>query len=87
MMISKMYVKNLQYLQKNNKYVYKLCIYSTAVISVIYALDELVDFGGFSDILSCIPLYNEGFGWVLITALMFTVGIIILSINKKKFTK
>ena len=72
---------------KGNKLVYRLCIYSTSVISVIYALGELVDLGIVSKILSFIPLYNQGFGWVIVCALMLIISLIIIIIqNKTKAT-
>ena len=69
---------------ENNKYVYKLCIYSTAIISTIYALDKLVELGFVTKILSYIPLYSEGFGWVAIFVIMFIISLIINAINKKR---
>ena len=67
----------------NNKYIYKLCIYSTAVISVIYAIDLLVDLKIITEILSYIPLYSSGFGWVIICVISFIVSIILNFFNKK----
>jgi LIVCS family branched-chain amino acid:cation transporter len=70
---------------KNNKYVYKMCIYSTAIISVIYAVDQLVNLGVIENILSYIPLYSNGFGWVIICIIMFLVSIVTnLIVNNKK---
>lgn len=60
-----------------NEYIYKLCIYSTAVISIIYAIDELIDLGFVSRILSYIPLYDKGFGWVIICSFMLIISIIL----------
>ena len=67
-----------------NKYIYKLCIYSTTIISVIYAIDQLVNLGIVSNILSYIPLYNAGFGWVIVCSIMLVVSIILNIINNKK---
>ena len=70
---------------KNNKYAYKMCIYSTAIISVIYAVDQLVNLGVIENILSYIPLYSNGFGWVIICIIMFLVSIVTnLIVNNKK---
>lgn len=66
-----------------NKYIYKLCIYSTTVISIIYAIDQIVNLGVLTNILSYIPLYNNGFGWVIVSCFMFVVGVIINLIFKK----
>lgn len=61
----------------HNEYTYKLCIYSTAVISIIYAIDELIDLGFVSRILSYVPLYDKGFGWVIICSFMLIISIIL----------
>ena len=68
----------------NNKLVYKLCIYSTLVVSVIYSLDELFELGFISNLLSYLPLYNQGFGWVLICLVMFIAGLVIPKLQTKK---
>ena len=62
-----------------------MCIYSTAIISVIYAVDQLVNLGVIENILSYIPLYSNGFGWVIICIIMFLVSIVTnLIVNNKK---
>ena len=72
---------------KNFKYTYKLCIYSTLFISVLYAIDELFNLGFVSDILSYIPLYSQGFGWVIVCIVMFGISVLLNVIfNKKKVT-
>lgn len=71
----------------SNKYVYKLCIYSTAVISIIYAIDQLTNLGVVSNVLSYIPLYDKGFGWVIVCAIMFIVSVILNYFSKNKETQ
>lgn len=68
---------------KDNKYIYKLCIYSTTVISVIYAIDQLTNLGFISNILSYIPLYNKGFGWVVVCIIMVIVSIFLHKVINK----
>lgn len=72
---------------KGHNLVYKLCIYSTAIISVIYALDQLVNFGIVSKVLSFIPLYSQGFGWVIICGLMLLISILTVFMQSKTQTK
>ena len=72
---------------KNNKYIYKLCIYSTTVISIIYAIDQLVNLGIISTILSYIPLYDKGFGWVIVCILMLMLSLLLNCISKNKTEK
>ena len=67
---------------KNNKIIYKLCIYSTAIISAIYAIDNLVNLGIITKVLRYIPLYENGFGWVIICVLMLLISLIYMFINK-----
>ena len=67
---------------KNNKIIYKLCIYSTAIISAIYAIDNLVNLGVITKVLTYIPLYENGFGWVIICVLMLLISLIYMFINK-----
>lgn len=72
-----------KYIQ-NNKYIYKLCIYGTSVISIIYAIDQLVNLGFVTNILNYIPLYSNGFGWVIICFTMFLISLLVQLINNKK---
>ena len=72
---------------KKLKYTYKLCIYSTLFISTLYAVDELFNLGFVSDILAYIPLYSQGFGWVIVCIVMFGISVLLNAIlNKKKVT-
>lgn len=72
---------------KKLKYTYKLCIYSTLLISILYAVDELFNLGFVSDILAYIPLYSQGFGWVIVCIVMFGISVLLNAIlNKKKVT-
>lgn len=66
------------------KYIYKLCIYSTFIISVIYSLDELFNLGLLSNIMSYIPLYTQGFGWIVVVFLMFIISLLISFLHKKR---
>ena len=68
----------------DQKLVYKLAIYTTAVISTVYAVDSLLDLGGISTVLSYLPLYDAGFGWLIPSALMTLVALAILIIKKAK---
>ena len=72
---------------KKLKYTYKLCIYSTLFISTLYAVDELFNLGFLSNILAYIPLYSQGFGWVIVCIVMFGISVLLNVIfNKKKVT-
>ena len=69
---------------KDNKYIYKFCIYSTVVISVIFAIDQIANLGVITNILNYIPLYSKGFGWVIVCLLMFLISLIVKLIIDKK---
>jgi LIVCS family branched-chain amino acid:cation transporter len=72
-----------KYIQKN-KYIYKICIYPILLISIIYSLDELFELGFVSKIFAYIPLYNQGFGWVIIFAFSLVLGTIFPKVIKSK---
>jgi branched-subunit amino acid permease len=50
---------------------------------VIYAIDQLTNLGFISNILSYIPLYNKGFGWVVVCIIMVIVSIILHKVINK----
>jgi len=59
-----------------NRYIYPLTIMGTAVISVLSAIDGLVNMGFVSTLCHSLPWYDLGFGWVCITAVMFVISVI-----------
>lgn len=69
---------------QNNKFVYKLCVYPTFLVSIVYALDELFELGFITKIFSYIPMYQKGFGWVIVGLLMFGVSLLINFLYNKK---
>lgn len=63
---------------KNNRFIYKLVIYPTLLISILYSIEGLdVNLGFMSKVLSFIPLYKEGFGWLIIAVAMFGLSYIL----------
>lgn len=69
----------------NNRFIYKLVIYPTFVISVIYSLEQIgLRINFISLILNYIPLYNQGFGWVLISIIMALISILLNTFIKSK---
>ena len=69
---------------KNNRFIYKLCIYATAVISIIYVINNNFNLGAIAKLLAVIPLFNAGFGWVTISFIMFILSLILNLIFKNK---
>ena len=70
-------------LLRGNRYVFSFCIYSTFGISILYAIDCVIPLGGFSKLLSYIPLYHEGFAWVIVCALMLGVSLLLPLLVKR----
>lgn len=61
-------------LWKDNRFVYPMVIGGTAVISVVYVLEE----AGLSTHLGkIIPLYAQGYGWLCVAAFMLIMSVII----------
>ena len=72
----------------SNKLIYKLTIYATFVISIIYAMEDAgLNIGFISKAASYLPLYTLGFGWFPIAALMVAISIAYDLIIKKHSKK
>lgn len=72
-------------LWKNNKYVYKLTIIATIILSIIYSLDYLnVKLGFLTTIYNYLPFYSDGFGWVTVMIIMILFSVILNLIFKNK---
>lgn len=70
---------------KNNRFIYKLVVYSTFLISIISAIEGLgINLGFISSALSFIPLYSKGFGWVIISIIMALISIFLNIFLPKK---
>ena len=69
---------------QNNKFIYPVVIFGVSIISVIYAVDKLVELGSFSTFLKTyLPLYDIGLGWVLVAVVLTVVSLAINLIVKK----
>ncbi len=65
-------------LWKGNRLVYPMVVAGTSVISVLYALDTAkVPLGKFSTLCSKLPLYEEGFCWVSVAAVMLVLSLLL----------
>lgn len=75
-------------LWKNNKYVYKLTIFATIFVSVIYSLEYTnVKLGFLSTLCNYLPFYKDGFGWVSVMAVMVLISLLLtlfIKSNKKE---
>ncbi len=72
-------------LWQKSRFVYPTVIGGIGVVSVIYALEEAgVPLGFVSRWASRLPLYDQGFGWLLVAAAMLAVGIVLDLLMKKK---
>lgn len=74
-------------LLQNNKFTYPLTIGSTALISVLYALNQAnVPLGLIADLLEKLPLYKLGFSWVIIALTMIIISIVLNIFTTKNTT-
>lgn len=72
-------------LWKNNPYVYPVVIGATIVISVISALESTgISFGPLTKACHLLPMYESGFGWVIVALLSLMISMVIQSIFKTK---
>ena len=59
-------------------------VYTPTFNEDVITMNELFELGFISNLLSYLPLYNQGFGWVLICLVMFIVGLVIPKLQAKK---
>ena len=66
-------------------YMYPLVIGGVTVESILFALDQMkVPMGFVADLLSKLPFYAEGFGWLTIAAAMLVIRFVISLFKKTK---
>ncbi len=65
---------------KDNPYVYPVTVGAVAVVSVVYATKEILPLGRLGQIISKLPLYESGMGWVTVA-----MAGIVLSVILKKY--
>ena len=69
---------------KNNRYAYSLTIYGTAVVSLLYALENTgIEIAVLTNLIKQLPLYEEGFGWLSVTLVMLVISIVLNVIKPK----
>ena len=74
-------------LWKDNRSVYPCVITGTAVISVIYALDELgLKLGVLTSFTEKLPMYAQGFGWVSVAVILLVISFLAGKVTMKKKT-
>ena len=71
-------------LWKNNAYVYPVTIAGTAVVSVVYALEQIgVRLGLVTLVIERLPLYEGGFGWLPVACVMLILSILFGKVTKR----
>ena len=71
-------------LWENNKFVYPLVVISTAVVSIIYSLEQVgLKLDLINNVLNKLPLYNQGYGWVCVSFACLLLSIILNIIVEK----
>lgn len=68
-------------LWQNNRFVYPVVVGGTALVSVIYAMDNanLPEF-----LVRVLPLYNEGYGWLCVALVLLAVSTAVGAVINKK---
>ncbi len=62
----------------SNKLVYPLVITATAIVSVIYSLEQIgLKINSISNIVNKLPLYNQGYGWICVSLTCLLLSIIL----------
>ena len=75
-------------LWENNKFTYKLVIFSTGVISILHSFDMAgVSLGFFTKVLRLLPFYEDGFGFLTVAIFMSLLSVLINLIYKKKVAR
>ena len=65
--------------------IYPLVIGGVTVISLLFALDQMkLPLGFLRNLVSWIPLYADGFSWVLVGLFMLLISFLVRAISKKK---
>ena len=62
--------------------VYPVTVAPVAVVSVVYAVDQLMPLGVVSDLFHLLPFYNLGMGWVCVALVMFAVSLVLSKVAK-----
>ena len=72
-------------LWKNMRYVYPVTIAGTGCVSVIYAMDKAkVSLGVITGLCKKLPMYEMGFCWVSVAAVLMVVSVLLSTVFKKK---
>lgn len=71
---------------KDNKFMFPFTIFAVTLVSVLYAVEDLVPLGVVSEFLDKLPFYSSGMGWVVV-ALTFMVLAFVAQVLVNKFSK
>lgn len=72
-------------LWKNMRYVYPVTVAGTGCVSVIYAMDKAkVSLGVITGLCKKLPMYEMGFCWVSVAAVLMVVSVLLNAVSKKR---
>ena len=72
-------------LWKNMRYVYPVTVTGTGCVSVIYAMDKAkVSLGVITGLCKKLPMYEMGFCWVSVAAVLMVVSVLLNAVSKKR---
>ena len=67
------------------RYVYPVTVAGTGCVSVIYAMDKAkVSLGVITGLCKKLPMYEMGFCWVSVAAVLMVVSVLLSTVFKKK---
>ena len=68
-----------------NRWVYSLVVAGTGIVSVIYALDAAqLSLGAVTELCRKLPLYDMGFCWVSVAAVMLAVSLLLGLVRRER---
>lgn len=68
-----------------NRWVYSLVVAGTGTVSVIYALDAAqLSLGAVTELCRKLPLYDMGFCWVSVAAVMLAVSLLLGLVRRER---
>lgn len=69
----------------DNPYVYPCTVGAVSVVSVVYALDNVLPLGAVSRLFHHLPFYSSGMGWVTVAVVMTAVAVVLPKLPLPRF--
>ena len=69
----------------DNPYVYPCTVGAVSVVSVVYALDNVLPLGAVSRLFHHLPFYSSGMGWVTVAVVITAVAVALPKLPLPRF--